>query len=213
MSLSSANATAIVRSLIKEATAKFWTDAEITLYLSGSMQTIWSKYSPWLYETYKSWHDFGITASTADYTISTAISADVYKIANILVKENGNKLLYIHHDEMYKYRDWTASYPVGWTYKGKTQVSLIPTPGSTDSDYLQCFYMPTYTDITTFPDSLQMLVCVNAATLAKVKDEDVDEVLIELRNWHEQAAMMDLAMSSMGKVEVFPDFSEEDTLE
>ncbi len=212
MSLTAANGTTLVRSLIKEATASFWTDAEVTLYLTAAEQTIWAKYSPWLYETYKSWHDFAITA-TADFTISTAIASDVYKIANILVKEDGDKLLYIHHDEMYKYKDWTTGYPVAWTYKGKTKVTLFPTPSFVDTDYLECFYMPTYTDLTSFPDSLQMLCCVEAAILAKTKDEGVDQYLIELRNWHEQAAMLDLTMSSMGKVEVFPDFMEEDTLE
>ena len=212
MSFSTANSVSMVRSLIKEATAKFWEDAEITLYLSGSMLSIWAKYAPWLYDTYKTWADFGTTASTSSYVISTAIGSNVFKISKILVKENGAKLRYIHSDEIYKYRSWEAGYPVGWTYKGKTSVELIPTPSATDADYLECYYMPTYTDITSFPDSLQMLVCVDAAILAKIKDEDPDEALMSMKQSYEQIAMQDLTMSSMDQVEVFPDFCEEDTL-
>lgn len=213
MSFTALNATAFVRSLIKEATAKFWTDAEIALYLVAAEQEIWGKYSPWLFETYKKWADFGVTSATSNYVISTAIATDVYKISRILNKTDGDKLIYIHDDEMYKYRDWTTGYPVGWTYKGKTTIELIPTPNFTDTDYLQCYYMPNYTDITSFPDTLQPLVCVAAAIYAKSKDEDVTPDLLELRNWHEQAALQDLIMSTMGKVEVFPDYLEEDTLE
>lgn len=212
MSFSTANSVSMVRSLIKEATAKFWTDAEITLYLSASMQTNWAKYSPWLYDQYKTWANFGVTTATADYVISTAIGANVFKIAYVTVKENGNKLRYIHADEMYKYKEWDTGYPTVWTYKAKLSISLFPTPNFTDADYLECFYMPIYTDITTFPDSLQMLVCVDAAILAKIKDEDPDEALMAMKKDYEYTAMMDLVMHSVGQIEEFPDFREEDTL-
>lgn len=212
MSLSGANATALVRSLIKEATAKFWTDAEITLYLSAAMQSVWAKYAPFLFEQKKKWVDVAVTDGTADYLISTAIGTDVFKISKIVVKETGNKLRYVTDDELWKYYDYVDGDAVSWTYKGGGYIHLIPTPGTTDSDYLQCWYMTTYTDITSFPDSLQMVPVIQAVIYAKTKDEDVTPDLLNMLAWHEQLAITDLVQTSMGHVEVFPDYEEEEGL-
>lgn len=208
MSLTAANGTALVRSLIKETTAKFWTDAEITLYLSGGMQATWAKFSPWLFELKKDWEDLGIISGTQSYDYPTSC----FKVSKILVKEDGDKLLYIHDDEIYKYADYTDGTPVGWCHKAG-HIYLFPKPNSTDTDYLTVYFMPKYTDLTSFPDCLQMVCVVNAAILAKTKDEDVDQYLLDLRQYYETAATIELAMVNMGHVEVFPDFMEEDTLE
>jgi len=210
MSLTDADSTAMIRSLLKEGTAKFWTDAEIVLYKKASMDSVWSRYMPQLFPRYKKRVNFGVTADTADYIIATAIGSDTLKVVYVLNKEDGDKLRFILPDEYYKYRDWTTGYPVCWTYKSRTSITLIPTPGFTDADYLEAIYMPKYTDITTFPDCLQMIVCVEAAMLGKIKDEDSDPMLLELHKMYTQSALTFLTDID---VQVFPDFREEDSLE
>jgi len=209
MSLTSANATALVRSLIKEPTAKFWTDAEITLYLTGAMQQVWGKYAPWLYALKKSWVDGPIVSGNA--TCSPTYTPALYRISKLLVKEDGRKLQYVHDDEIWNYAAYDPGNPSAWTYKAGA-INLFPTPSSSDADYLSIYYLPAFTDITSFPDALQMLVVVVAVIYGKSKDEDVTQDLLDLRKWHEEIAALDMEMATMGQVEVFPDFCEEDTL-
>lgn len=187
MSLSSANATALVRSLIKEASARFWTDAEITLYLSSAMDTTWARYSNLLYPRYKSWAAISLTNGNADYNKPSGC----FKISKIVITSNGHKLRLVGDDEMFKFEDANPS---------------------AASDYLTCYYLPTYTDITTFPDSLQTLCCVEAAILAKTKDEDVTPDLLDLRKHYEDAALFELSVATLDEVNVFADFTEEKSL-
>jgi hypothetical protein len=185
MSFSTVDATALVRSLIKEASAKFWTDAEITLYLKSSMQATWGKYSTALYNINKDWDTIDLESGEPDYDFPSGC----YKISKIVVTETGNKLRYVYDDEIWKYAD--------------------ASPGD-ETGYLTVYFLPNYTDITSFPDALQPLVCVEAAILAKSKDENVDQYLLDLRAWHEDIARHDLAL--LADADVWPDFKEEDSL-
>jgi len=182
------DAKALVRSLIKESTAKFWTDTEITLYLSTAMQMTWGKYSNLLYELKKSWDYISLAAGKSVYDKPT----NCFKIGKIVVTESGAKVGYVHDDELFKY-------------------SIIP--GADAENYFTCFYLPSYSDITSFPEVLQPVVCIEAAILAKTKDENVTQDLLALRDWHELAAVNELGIEAIAQVNVFPDFREEDSLD
>jgi len=186
MSMTTADAVLFTRSLIKEPTAIFWSDAEITLYLSMAMQSTWGKYSASLYENKKSWATISLLDGVADYTPA----ATCYKISKILVTSSGSKLPYAFDDELFKYAD---ANPAAAT------------------DYLTYYYLPKLTDIASFPDVLQPLVCIEAIIFAKSKDEGVGQDLLDLRTWYEEAVKWDFASHNLAEPSVFPDFSEEES--
>lgn len=207
MAITLVNATALIRSLIGEATAKYWTTDEVTLYLQAAMVKVAAQYHPWLFNRYKNVSDLGVVSGTKDYDIVT----DGYKLSHIQVKENGKKLRYINEDEYYKYAQWTGTYPLVWTWVGD-HIRLIPTPGFTDTDYLLVWFIKNLDEITDFPDSLRALICVEAAILARTKNEDVTNDLLVLRKEYEAAAIVDLQMTNADDVTQFGDFSEEDSM-
>ena len=187
MSMSVADATLFTRSLIKEPTAIFWSDAEITLYLTMAMQSLWSKYSNNLYEIKKSWLTISLLDGVADYNVD----ATCYKISKILVTSSGNKLSYVFDDELFKYAD------------------AVPAAAT---NYLTYYFLPKFADITSFPDVLQPLVCVTAIIFAKSKDESVGQDLLDLRAWYEDSVKFEFASHNLAEPSVFPDFSEEESL-
>ena len=207
MAITIVNATAIIRSLIGEATAKFWSTDEITLYLQMAMAKVSAQYHPWLFSRYKNVADLGVVAGTQDYDIVP----DGYKLSHIQVKTNGRKLRYINEDEYYKYAGWSPGMPVAWTWVG-SKIRLLPTPTSTDANYLLAWYIKNLDDIADFPDSLRALICVEAAILARTKNEDVSQDILNLRKEYEQAVLVDLQNPNEGSIDQFADFSEEDSL-
>jgi hypothetical protein len=207
MSITLVNATSLLRSLIGEATAKFWTDAEVTLYLQMAMAKACAQYNPWLFSRNKNVVDFGVIAGTSDYDMVT----DGYKLSHIQIKTSGRKLRYINEDEYYKYAEWTAGNPVVWTWVGN-KVRVIPTPSATDTDYLLAWYIKNLDEITDFPDSLRALIVVEAAILARTKNEDVTSDILMLKKDYEQAVLVDLQMTNESDLTQFADFSEEDSM-
>lgn len=206
MAMTDQNVTDLIRALINESTAKFWTSDNITLYKTAAMQVILNKFYPWLYEEYKTYEDFTLTSGTSVYSLPT----NCYKPAKFEVKTTGDKLRFIREDELYKYRDYGTGYPVAWMYKGG-QVEILPEPNFTDTDYLVCWYMPILDAVTEFPDSARSLIAVEAAILAKTKDEDVTPDLLQLRRKYEDALMTYFALTQMGSPDFFSDFCDEDS--
>jgi len=207
MAISAANVTSMVRSLIAETTAKYWTDAEITLYVQLAMAKVLGQLYPWLWEKNKTPSDFAITAATPTY----AMPSDIYKLSYLQIKENGKKLKYISEEEYYKYASWPTGEPVAWTYDGGL-IRLIPTPAATDSDYLLAWGMKNLDEVTDFPDSVRALIAIEAAILARAKDEAVTAELFETRKMFEQAAIMDLTMTTVGQIVEMADHTEEASL-
>lgn len=207
MAITLTNATALLRSLIGEATAKFWSDTEVTLYLQMAMAKACAQYNPWLFSRNKNVVDFGVIAGTSDYDMVT----DGYKLSHIQVKSTGRKLRYINEDEYYKYAEWTTGAPAVWTWVGG-KVRIIPTPSATDTDYLLAWYIKNLDEITDFPDSLRALIVVEAAILARTKNEDVSSDILMLRKEYEQAVLVDLQMTNEADLTQFGDFSEEDSM-
>jgi hypothetical protein len=207
MAITLANATALIRSLIGEATAKYWTTDEITLYLQMAMTKASTQYGPWLFSRNKNVVDFPVVAGTADYDMVT----DGYKLSHIQIKTTGRKLRYINEDEYYKYAEWSGGTPVVWTWVGG-KVRLIPTPTATDTDYYLAWYIKNLDEITDFPASLRALIIVDAAILARTKNEDVSSDILMLRKEYEQAVLVDLQMTNEADLNQFGDFSEEDSM-
>ncbi len=199
--------TNFLRSLVNEYnTTKYWSAVEVELYKQAGMSRVLSEFLPQLYPIYGTYEDFGITAADADYDVPD----NCYRIAQILVKETGNKLRHIPRPELYKYSDYDPGDPVGWTYKAGA-VHLIPTPSATDTDYLEWHYMPILDAVTEFPDCLAPLIAIEGAVWACFKDQKLAPSLLAMKREYKMAALTDLTLAAIEHVEVFPDYMEEDS--
>jgi hypothetical protein len=208
MAITLLNITDLIRSLIGEKTAKYWEAAEITLYLQLAMVKVQAQYGPWLFSRYKNVANFGTIANQADYDMVT----DGYKLSNIQVKETGRKIRYIDENEYYKYAQSTTGTPTVWTWVGG-KVRLMPTPSATDSDYMLAWYVKNLDEVTDFPDSCRALIAVEAAILARTKNEDVSSDILMLRKEYELAVQVDLQMANDSDINVMHDFTEEEGME
>jgi len=191
MSISNANAVAFVRSIAGEATAKYWTDAEITLYLQMSMAKVLGEMLPWLWERNKDYANLATTSGTSEYSAP----ADSYRVSHIQIKETGKKIRYIAEDEWYKY----AYVDEGVTF--------------TDTDYFIVWFMKNLDEIADFPDPCRYLIAVDAAIMARAKNEDVTPDLIRMRQEAKMSAITDLTVSNMHDIVAFGDYREEDTID
>lgn len=206
MAITTANSLAIIRSLIGETTAKFWNDTEIGLYQKMGLAKVQAQYGPWLFDKFKTWYAQGTVAGTADIDYPSGC----YKISQIQEYATGRKLRYINEDEIYKYLD-NDSVNAVWTHKGG-KIHLLPTPSATASNVYLIWYMAAITDIGTLPDALAALVTVEAAILARTKNEDVSNDLMTLRQEYTQAVLVELATTNMHDINEMGDFTEEDSL-
>lgn len=209
MAWSSANVTDFCESLINEYNDnKYWAAGELTLYIQAAMSTLLSKYYPFLYPTLGTWADLGVTAGVTEYDYPT----NCYKIAQILVKEDGDKLRYIPRNEIWKYREYAAGSVRGWCHKAG-QIHMIPEPSATDADYCEIHYMPLLDATTEFPDCMNPLIAIEAAILALLKDKYESPALFTLKKQYEMNVYTDLVLSAMHSPDYMLDFCEDDSLE
>lgn len=200
--------TNLLRSLVNEYnTTKYWAVAEVTLYKKAGMSRILSEFLPQLYPIYGDYADFAQTAATDAYDQPS----NCYRIAQLVVKDEGDKLIFVPRTELYKYRDYSTGDPIGWTYKNN-QIVLIPTPSGSDTDYLEIHYMPILDTVTEFPDCLRPLIAIEGAIWACFKDQKLPPSLIMMKKEYRMAALTDLTLYAIEHVTVFPDYMEEDTL-
>lgn len=191
MAITSVNATAFIRSLIGEASAKYWTDAELTLYLQFSMAKVLGEFYPFLWERYKNYSTINIVAGTSEYDPPT----DSYKVSQIQVSETGKKVRYIAEDEWYKY----AYVDAGFT--------------SSATAYFTVWYMKNLDAIDDFPDACRALIAVEAAIMARTKNEDVSQDLLVMQKQFRDAALTELTMTNMHDINEFADYSEQDAMD
>jgi hypothetical protein len=203
MAMTADNVTDLIRSMISENSAKYWTAAEITLYETMAMNKLLSRWAPWLYHEYGTWADFAITVNTTEYDKPT----NCYKIAWLLVKETGGKCRYIGPDEFFKYRGYSDDNPLVWTMKAN-QIHIVPTPSATDSDYLEIHYMPIMDAVTEFPDQMRPLIVLEAVELAKYKDSALGPDIFQLKKDYETAILHDLAFMQREPI-IFGDYEDE----
>jgi len=206
MSITTANSLSIIRSLVGETTAKYWTDVELGLYQQMAMAKVLSQYGPWLFNKYKNIANLSTVAGTADYDYPT----DCYKISYIQDAITGSKLRYVDDDEYWKYKGYPTS-TVAWTHVGG-KIRFIPTPSGTVTNAYIVWYLKNLDEVTDFPDILRALITVEAAILARTKDENVTADLINMKNEYNLSAMVELQTTNMHDVVEMGDFSEEDSL-
>ncbi len=201
------NVTDLIRSMISESSAKYWTDAEITLYKTMAMNKLLTRWGPWLYHEQGTFEDFGTTASTATKTLPTNCD----RVAWILNKEDGDKLHYIQPDELFKYRSYDSGQPVAWHFKAG-DINWLPTPTATDSDIFEIHYLPILDAVTEFPEFMRPLIVIESVMLAKYKDENVGPDIFEILKKYELSVQHAFAMSQREPV-IFCDYSDEDAYE
>lgn len=191
MAITSANAVSFVRNLIGERTAKYWTADDITLALQFAMAKVQGELYPWLWDRYKDYAYLPVVSGTSVIDPPS----DAFKISSIQITETGKKIRYIPEEEWYKY----AYNDSGIDF--------------TDTDYFMAWYMKNLDEITDFPDSCRALIAVEAALIARAKNEDVTPDILNMQKEYKKAALTDLAMTNMSQIEAFSDFQEEDVID
>lgn len=182
MSITSANVTSYVRSLIGEATTKHWTDDEITLYIQFGMMTVMNKY----------WYLLAPILAEATATSLTAnteyVSADddCAKVLRVEVASDRKLLRKIEADEVWKYSPYDD--------------------GAAATSYLNVWWLSYSEDVTEFPAALRPLIAMEAAMYGKLKDTGaVDGGMIRMHEKFEDAAMTFLSTDSMYEPTIFGD--------
>jgi hypothetical protein len=191
MSITSANVTSFVRSIIGEASARYWTDAEITLYVQFAMTKVQSELFYLLWETKK---DYAYLPTVSGTSLIDP-PADCNKISQIQITSTGDKIKYVSEDEWYKY-----------TY-GDAGIDF------TDSDFFTAWYMKNLDEVTDFPESCKVLIGIEAAIMARAKNEDSSSDLFILQKDAKLAAMTDLTMANMNQIDAFGDYAESDAID
>jgi hypothetical protein len=197
--------------MIGESTARYWTDAEITLYIQMAMAKTQSQYFSLLWNQCKTVSDFGVVAATPTYAYPT----DAFRVKSFQIKTDGINLVKCDEEDFHTYAEATDPNPVAWMLQGGL-VRLLPTPTVTDSDYLLCWYMKNLTisvstpAVTDFPDVCKSLIGIEAVILARGKDNAITPDLLEIKKIYESAAIMELSTSmAEGQDFVSYDYNEE----
>lgn len=182
---SDANITSLVRSLIGEATAEYWTDAEIILYVKAAMITILDKYWYLLMPTEAKVSQASLVANTEYVSLPT----DCAKVLRVEVAEDRKILRKIEPDELWKYS--------------------VYDDGSASSNYLNIWYLEYYDATTDFPEALRPLIAVEAAILAQTKAGGVDAGLMALYRSFEASAITFLSTDAPYEPTIFGDYGQE----
>lgn len=178
--------TSLARSLIGEATAEYWTDDEITLYIKTAMTVIQNKYWYLLAPTDAKVAATSLSASTASVSLPT----DAAKILRVEVAETRKMLRKIEADEVWKY-------------------SLYD-DGAAATNYLNIWYLEYYDATTDFPVALRPLIAYEAAVLAKTKSGGMDAAFSRLHQNAEREAIIFLSTDSMYEPIMFGDYEQEE---
>jgi len=179
--LADSDITSLTRSLIGEATAEYWEDAEITLYIKTAMTVIQNKYWYLLAPTDAKVAATSLSASTEYVSLPT----DAAKILRVEVAETRKMLRKIEPDELWKY-------------------SLYD-DGAASASYLNIWYLEYYDATTDFPVALRPLIAYEAAVLAKTKSGGMDAAFSSLYQNAVQDAITFLSTDSMYEPTVFGD--------
>lgn len=206
--ISDTDVTTYIRSLLNEATAKFWTDAEITLYKKFGMVQAQSRFHTYLYKKTKKLYQLSTTASTADYDLSTT-PGDIHMIQHISEASTGEHLAYIDDDSYWKYAEWESGDPKAWMWYNN-QVRLIPTPDSSDTNYLNIWYSPQLDSVTEFPEIVRPWIAVQAVISALTKDKAVTPGIMATAKFHEENVLIEVTFDQMQEPTVIGDHAIED---
>lgn len=181
MAISDANVTSMIRSLVGEPSAEYWTDAEITLYKQFGMIAVLSKYWYLLAPTDAKVAATSLTANQAYVTLPT----DCAKILRIEVAEDRRLLRKIEPDELWKFSEYND--------------------GAAATSYLNIWYLESYDAVTDFPEALRPLIAFEAATYAKTKSGGMDAAFVRMHEKAEQDAIAFLSTDSPYEPTIFGD--------
>lgn len=163
-----------VRSLIAEAEAKFWTDAELIMYLNGHFK---------LYQEIINNSQYGLYLTDTTVTLSAnsnyaALPSDCSgKIYNVLdIGNSYRELQFESYNTHNKYSSEKGT-PTGMCISG-SRIYFNRYTGTERTYMLNYYKFPTEiaandTEVD-FPDIGAMLLCYEAAATARIKDRDND---------------------------------------
>ena len=183
--MSDSDVTLMVRSLIGESSAEYWTDAEVTLYIQVAMTNVQNKYWYLLAPTDAKVSNTDLSASTAYVSLPT----DCAKVLRVEVASNRKLIRKIESDELYKYSEYDD--------------------GAAASGYLNIWYLEYYDATTDFPVALRPLIAVEAVRLAKTKDRGIETDIESLQSRLESAALTFLASDTVYEPTIFGDYAQE----
>jgi len=183
--MSDSDVTSMVRSLIGESSAEYWTDAEVTLYIKVAMTNVQNKYWYLLAPTDTKVSNTDLSASTAYVSLPT----DCAKVLRVEVASNRKLIRKIESDELYKYSEYDD--------------------GAAASGYLNIWYLEYYDATTDFPVALRPLIAVEAVRLAKTKDRGIETDIESLQSRLESAALTFLASDTVYEPTIFGDYAQE----
>lgn len=183
--ISSANITSMVRSLVGEATASYWTDDEITLYIQFGMMAVISKYWYLLAPTEAKVSAASLSANTA----YVEKPDDCAKILRIEVATDRKLVRKIEPDELWKYS--------------------VYDDGAAATSYLNIWYLEYYDAVTDFPEALRPLIAMEAILFAKSKDKVLDVDIVSLYKHYEDIAVGFLSTDSIYEPTIFGDYEQE----
>jgi len=173
--------TSLARSLIAEATAKFWTDDEVTLYIKVAMTNIQNRYWYLLAPT-----DAKVSATSLSASIAYVEQpTDCAKVLRVEVAETRKLLRKIEADEVWKYSEYDD--------------------GAAATSYLNIWYLEYYDLTTDFPVALRPLIACEAALLAVTKDKNTNHINALYSSFHESALTF-LSTDSMYEPTTFGDY-------
>lgn len=178
MAYSLANSIIEVRSLINEASAGFWTDAQITEWIAQGCLD-WSEKTL----LYKLFDTVSVVTNTTSYTTSGSSYID-NAIRTLHAEYDGKAMKRATYEEIRKHtaRDLSVSSEATPTYyydsyNGSTFTFYIgPTPSATENgNNISVIFACRTDDITEVPDEYQPTIFLYAAHKAKIKDRQYQE--------------------------------------
>lgn len=200
---------ALIRSFLGEASAKFWTDVDITSFKNAAMININSEYGYMLYPLMKKTATDDMTATTA----TIAYPTDCYRVGKVEVYENNTgtwqSLRYVQEDEIFRFSSMEPGDPIAWTHADGA-VTIFPTPNSTSTDYFRLWYSEYLNSVADFPEEARPLIAVEAAMLGRMKDGGIPRDWYELRDRYAWSLVVALANVQFQEPDIVRDFEAEE---
>lgn len=180
--ISDTDITNMIRELIGEPTAEYWTDAIITLYKKFGMIAVLSKYWYMMMPTETKVAATSLTANQAYVDLPT----DAAKILRVEVNSDRKMLRKIEVDELWKYTPYDD--------------------GAAAASYLNVWYLEYYDSVTDFPEAIRPLIAFEAVVYAKTKSGGIDSAFSRMHQKAEETAIAFLATDSPYEPTIFGDF-------
>lgn len=195
-----------LRSLLNEATARFWTTDDIASLKKVGMILTFAAFWNLLVPTHKTYKAISLQANISEYTLPD----DYFKALKMEIVSTGRRLAYIHEGQLH-HIDPGSGPPVAWMFYNK-KIKFFPTPEVAAADYYRFWYLPRFAVLDDFPEELHPLIAVEALIGAKIKDEDLTADLQVLQKRYADAATIALAVEQLQEPSVWSDEDSDESL-